>query len=307
MSLKLYCSGKVRDVFEVDTTKLLIVATDRISCFDYVLPTTIPDKGKILTQVSIFWFEYLRDIIDNHLISADLTNPELARFITEEDVDALKNRIMLVKKARRIDIECVVRGYISGSAWKEYQTGQTVCGMKLPAGLKESDRLPKPIFTPATKAESGHDMNISYEQTVDIVGSDVAKFLKEKSIQLYKKATEYAEQQGIIIADTKFEFGFVNLLSLSGEKESKQRKSHLSKIILIDEVCTPDSSRFWDKEKYQPGRPQESFDKQFARNYLEAIDWDKKTPVPALPSEIVEKTRQKYIEAYRRITKKHDI
>ncbi|MDI6641990.1 MAG: phosphoribosylaminoimidazolesuccinocarboxamide synthase [Elusimicrobiota bacterium] len=285
MSLKLFYRGKVRDVFEVDEdkTKLLIVATDRISCFDYVLPTPIPDKGKILTQLSVFWFEYLKDIIDNHLISADIS--VIAKFIRQKGSDEFKDRSMLVKKAKRINVECVVRGYISGSAWREYQNTGFVCAVKLPSGLRESDKLPEPIFTPATKSNTRHDIDISYDRVVDMVGSEVAKFLKEKSLALYNKATSYAEKCNIIIADSKFEFGFVD-----------------DKIILIDEIFTPDSSRFWDKEKYKVGVPQDSYDKQFVRDYLERIGWNKQPPAPELPKEIVDKTREKYFEGYKRIT-----
>lgn len=272
--MKLLYRGKVRDVYEVDNERLLIVATDRISCFDYILPTLIPDKGKILTKISIFWFNYLKDIIENHLISSDT------------DIEEFKGRAMLVKKAKRIDIECIVRGYLSGSAWKEYQQNYCcVCGNKLPLGLKESEKLPYPIFTPSTKATDGkHDINIKEDEAEKIVGCEIVKIIKEKSIMLYEKAAEYALKKGIIIADTKFEFGVA-----------------AGKIILIDEIFTPDSSRFWDKEKYQPGQPQENFDKQFVRNYLEKIKWNKQPPAPELPEEVVRKTREIYLEAERRL------
>ena len=272
--MKLLYRGKVRDVYEVDNERLLVVATDRISCFDYILPTLIPDKGKILTEISIFWFNYLKDIIENHLISSDT------------DIEEFKGRAMLVKKAKRIDIECIVRGYLSGSAWKEYQQNYCcVCGNKLPLGLKESEKLSYPIFTPSTKAPDGkHDVNIKEEEAEKIAGKEIVKIIKEKSIMLYEKAAGYAISKGTIIADTKFEFGVVD-----------------GKIILIDEVFTPDSSRFWNKEKYQPGQPQENFDKQFVRDYLEKIKWNKQPPAPELPEEVVRKTRERYFEAARRL------
>ncbi len=281
-NIPLFFRGKVRDIYNLDD-KLLIISTDRISAFDYVLPTAIPDKGKILNQISVFWFNYLRDIFPNHLITATADEfPEFLRSLREFSV--LCERAMLVKKAQRINVECVVRGYISGSAWREYRENGSVCGIKLPEGLKESDKLSEPLFTPAVKAMSGHDLNISEQQVIDNEGYEVAETIKEKSLELYVKATEYAEEKGIIIADTKFEFGKVE-----------------NEIILIDEVLTPDSSRFWDKEKYEPGRTQESFDKQFVRDYLESIGWNKQPPVPELPPEIVEKTKQKYLEAYHRL------
>ncbi|HCJ66157.1 MAG TPA: phosphoribosylaminoimidazolesuccinocarboxamide synthase [Elusimicrobia bacterium] len=280
--IPLFFRGKVRDIYDLDD-KLLIVATDRISAFDFILPTAIPDKGKILNQISIFWFNYLSDITTNHLITANINEyPEILRTLPEAEI--LRERSMLVKKTKRINVECVVRGYLSGSAWKEYQESGLVCGIKLPGGLRESDKLPEPIFTPAIKAISGHDINISEQQVIDNEGYEVAKILKEKSLELYVKATKYAEEKGIIIADTKFEFGKVE-----------------NEIILIDEVLTPDSSRFWDKEKYKPGRAQESFDKQFVRDYLESINWNKEPPVPELPPEIVEKTKEKYWQAYNRL------
>ena len=278
---KPFYRGKVRDVYEVDKKKLLIVATDRISCFDYILPTPIPGKGKILTRLSVFWFDYVKDIIPNHLITADIN--KYPKPFNEKSIDG---RSMLVHRADRIDIECVARGYLSGSGWKEYKKSGIVSGIKLPAGLRESDKLPEPIFTPSTKADSGHDMNITYEDIVKNKGIDLAKFLKETTIELYTKASKYTETCGIILADTKFEFGVFD-----GKK------------ILIDEIFTPDSSRFWDREKYEPGRPQESFDKQFVRDYLESIKWNKEPPVPELPEEIVKKTQQKYQQSYDRIKK----
>ncbi len=276
--MKLIYQGKVRDVYEVDQDKLLIVATDRISAFDYVLATPIPDKGKILTQISLFWFDYVKDIVDNHLIASTFNPPGM-------DANLFKDRSMLVKKAKRIDLECIVRGYISGSGWKEYQKQGSICGIKLPENLRESDKLPETIFTPSTKAPDGeHDINISEEEAIKIVGKDIFQKVKEKSIAVYEKATHYAETKGIIIADTKFEFGVVD-----------------NKIILIDEMLTPDSSRFWEKQKYTPGKSQDSFDKQFVRDYLEQIKWNKQPPVPSLPDDIVQKTREKYLEAQKRI------
>jgi len=281
--IPLFFRGKVRDIYDLGE-ELLIIATDRISAFDVVLPTPIPDKGRILTQISLFWFNYLKDIVPNHVISGDVEDfpPELSPY-----KEILRDRSMLVKKAKRINIESVVRGYLAGSSWKDYQRERKVCGVDLPKGLKESDRLPNPIFTPATKAQTGnHDINITEKQLIDNEGGEVSLFLKEKSLACYKKASDYALSRGIIIADTKFEFGILN-----------------DKIILIDEVLTPDSSRFWDKDSYEPGKPQLSFDKQFARDYLESLNWDKKPPAPQLPEEIVQKTRQKYEQAYNKLVK----
>lgn len=275
--------GKVRDIYDLGK-ELIIVATDRISAFDVVLPTPIPDKGKILTQISLFWFNYLKDIVPNHLISGDVEDfpSQLSPY-----KEVLKDRSMLVKKAGRINIECVVRGYLAGSSWEDYQRERKVCGIDLPKGLRESDRLPQPIFTPATKAQTGsHDINITEKQLIDNEGEEASLFLKEKSLACYKKANDYALSRGIIIADTKFEFGIIG-----------------DEIILIDEVLTPDSSRFWDKESYQPGKPQLSFDKQFVRDYLESLNWDKNPPAPQLPEEIVQKTREKYQQAYQKLVK----
>jgi len=281
--IPLFFRGKVRDVYDLGK-ELLIVATDRISAFDFVLPTPIPDKGKLLTQISIFWFNYLKDIVPNHLISGDVKDFP-SRLSPYKEI--LRDRSMLVRKAKRINIECVVRGYLAGSSWTDYQRERKVCGIDLPKGLRESDRLPQPIFTPATKAQTGnHDINITEKQLIDNEGEEVSLFLKEKSLVSYKKATDYALSRGIIIADTKFEFGTIN-----------------GNIILIDEVLTPDSSRFWDKESYEPGRPQLSFDKQFVRDYLESINWDKNPPAPELPEEIVKKTREKYHQAYQKLVK----
>lgn len=282
--LRLYKRGKVRDIYEVDNA-LLIVATDRISCFDVVLPDGIPYKGKVLTQISEFWFEFMKDIIDNHIISFDIS-PLRERL--GDAMDILEGRSMLVKKAKPLPIECVVRGYLSGSAWKEYKEAGEVCGIKPPKGLKESDKLPEPIFTPATKEDVGHDINITEAYTRKKIGDRIFDMVKSKSIAVYKKAADYAESKEIIIADTKFEFG------ISGE----------GKIILIDELLTPDSSRFWPKDKHKVGGAQPSFDKQFVRDYLEGLDWDKTPPAPNLPEEIIKKTSQKYLEALKRLTGK---
>ena len=281
---KLFKRGKVRDIYEADG-KLLMVATDRISAFDVVLPNPIPYKGIVLTQMSIFWFEFLSDIVKNHFITSDVNNyPD----IFKENRDQLEFRSMLVLKTEPLPIECVVRGYISGSAWRDYLKTGSICGIKLPAGLKESDKLSEPIFTPATKAVTGHDENITFQKMKDIVGGEVAKRLRDLSIKIYLKAESYARERGIIIADTKFEFG----VDKSGD------------IILIDEVLTPDSSRFWPVESYSPGTSQPSFDKQFVRDYLESIGWDKTPPAPELPDDVVRKTTQKYIEAYKLLTGK---
>lgn len=282
--LKLLKKGKVRDVYELGD-KLLIVATDRISCFDVVLPCGIPRKGEILTAISLFWFAYLKDIIDNHIIYSKVSNypDSLARYSP-----LLRNRSMLVKKASPLPVECIVRGYLSGSGWKEYQEKSSVCGIKLPAGLKESDKLPLPIFTPSTKADMGHDINIDEAAAQELLDKKLFQEVKARSLALYKKAADYAEVKGIIIADTKFEFGISE-----------------GRLILIDEVLTPDSSRFWSRSGYQPGRPQPSFDKQFVRDYLETLDWDKTPPAPELPPEIIEKTKDKYLEAYHIITGKN--
>ncbi len=273
--------GKVRDVYSVDE-RLVIVATDRISAFDYILATGIPDKGKVLTQLSIFWFDFLRDLTPTHFLSANVDQypAPLPQFR-----DQLEGRSMLVKRAEMVQIECVARGYISGSGWKEYRQQGTVCGITLPAGLKESDKLPEPIFTPATKAQTGHDENVSFEHVVSLIGEDLARRLRDLTLNIYHRAAQYAETKGIIIADTKFEFGFAG-----GE------------LVLGDEVLTPDSSRFWPAETYKPGGPQYSFDKQFVRDYLESIHWNKQPPAPALPAEVAAKTSEKYRQAYRVLT-----
>jgi phosphoribosylaminoimidazole-succinocarboxamide synthase len=280
--LQLHASGKVRDVYRIDEDRLLFVATDRISAFDYVLATGIPHKGRVLTQISLFWFDFLKDIVPNHFITADVNQyPEKVK----KYADQLRGRSMLVKRGDMFPVECVVRGYLSGSGWKEYKTSGKVCGIDLPAGLKESDKLPEPIFTPATKESTGHDINISFEQMVKIVDPEQSRRLRDVSLQLYTKAAEYALQKGIIIADTKFEFG----ITPEG-------------ITLADEVLTPDSSRFWPADKYQPGKAQDSFDKQYVRDYLEEIRWNKQPPAPSLPQEVAGKTSEKYVEAYSRLT-----
>jgi len=285
ISLKPFARGKVRDIYDLDD-KLLIVASDRISAFDYVLPTPIPDKGKVLTQISVFWFNFFKASVPNHLLTTDLKK-DLGKILTQKDLEALEGRSMLVKKAKRINIECIIRGYISGSAWKEYKETGKVCEMNVGANLKESDKLSEPIFTPSIKSMSGHDINITEEQVVNNEGAEITKQMKEKSMLLYKKAAEYAEKLGIIIADTKFEFGTID-----------------GKVILIDEALTPDSSRFWERSKYEPGKSQESYDKQYVRDYLESIKWNKQPPVPELPENIVAGTREKYLEAFRKITQK---
>lgn len=280
--LELHASGKVRDVYRVDNERLLFVTTDRISAFDYVLATGIPEKGKVLTQLSLFWFDFLKNIVSNHVISANVAEypAHLKKY-----ADQLRGRSMLVMKADMVAIECVVRGYISGSAWKEYKQSGTVCGIKLPSGLRESDKLPEPIFTPATKAASGHDENISFAEMVKRAGPEPSERLREISLRIYKAAADYAAQRGIIIADTKFEFG-----------------NTPKGLVLADEVLTPDSSRFWPADRYQPGQAQDSFDKQYVRDYLESIHWDKQPPAPALPEDVARRTSEKYVEAYRRLT-----
>jgi len=284
--LKLLKRGKVRDVYEVDDNTLLIVASDRMSAFDVVMDDPIPDKGRILTSLSLFWFKQLGTVVENHVISSDPTEyPGPCRKYQRE----LEGRSMLVRKVEVLPIECVVRGYLAGSGWKEYRESGTVCGVKLPPGLKQCQKLPEPIFTPATKAERGtHDENISFDEAAKIVGRDKATYVRDKSIEIFQKAGDYAKDRGLILADTKFEWG----LTKAG------------KIILIDEVLTPDSSRFWPADKYEAGRDQESFDKQFVRNYLEDICFNKSGPGVELPPDIVEKTSQKYIEAYEHLTGK---
>ena len=280
--LERYASGKVRDLYRVDNERLLFVATDRISAFDYVLATGIPQKGRVLTQLSLFWFEFLKDTVPNHLLTADVDRyPQPLRAYADE----LRGRSMLVVRADMVAIECVVRGYLAGSGWKEYQQNGKVCGIQLPPGLRESDRLPQPIFTPAVKAASGHDENISFEEMAQRAGPRLSEQLRDLSLKIYRKAAEHAAARGIIIADTKFEFG----RTAGG-------------VVLADEVLTPDSSRFWPADSYQPGRSQESFDKQYVRDYLEKIRWNKLPPAPALPPEVAQETSEKYLEAYRRLT-----
>ena len=274
--LKLRGRGKVRDIYDLDD-RLLIVATDRLSAFDVVLPTPIPDKGKVLTQLSLFWFEKLAHIVPHHLITTRNFTGELARYAAQ-----LEGRAMLCRRTEPVPIECVVRGYISGSGWKDYQKSGAICGIPLPQGLRESDKLPEPIFTPSTKAMTGHDENISFEETVKVVGRPLAEKLRETSLAIYKQARDYAAERGIIIADTKFEFGIRDGV-----------------LIWIDEALTPDSSRFWPADQYSPGKAQPSFDKQFVRDYLERIGWNKQPPAPALPFEVVARTSEKYREAYR--------
>jgi phosphoribosylaminoimidazole-succinocarboxamide synthase len=271
--------GKVRDIYDLDD-KLLIVATDRLSAFDVILRTPIPDKGRVLTQLSLFWFELLRDVIPNHVLNATEFPPPF-----DAHREELAGRSMLVRKTQPLPIECVVRGYVSGSGWKDYQATGKICGIALPAGLRESERLPEPIFTPATKAATGHDENISFERAASLVGKERAWQVRAVSLEIYRRAAEYAEPRGILLADTKFEFGILN-----------------DELIWIDEALTPDSSRFWPAAQYRPGGPQPSFDKQFVRDYLESIHWPKTPPGPELPEEVVAATRAKYREAYRILT-----
>ncbi len=281
-NLHLHASGKVRDVYSVGEQQILFVATDRISAFDYILATGIPHKGHVLNEISLFWFDFLADIVPNHLITADVSQyPAEVR----QYADQLRGRSMLVERAKMFPVECVVRGYISGSAWKEYKATGAVSGIQLPKGLKESDALPEPIFTPSTKATSGHDENISFEQMCKIVGVDTASHLRDLTLRIYQKAAAYAGRRGIIIADTKFEFG-------------RTAKG----ITLADEVLTPDSSRFWPADRYAPGRPQDSYDKQYVRDYLEQIHWNKQPPAPALPADVARRTSEKYLEAYFQLT-----
>lgn len=273
--------GKVRDIYDTDD-RLVIVATDRISAFDCIMPTPIPGKGRVLTQMSLFWFDFLKDVTGNHLVTAERADMP-APFCDHAELD---ERTMLVKKAEVFPVECVIRGYLSGSGWKDYRATGKVCGHELPEGLKESARLPEPIFTPATKATTGHDENISFERCAEIVGQETAEELRRRSLEIYNRAADYALQRGIVIADTKFEWGLAD-----GE------------IVLVDEVLTPDSSRFWPKDQYAEGRSQPSFDKQFVRDYLETLDWDKTPPAPPLPDDIVEKTLAKYKQALEILTK----
>ena len=279
--LKLLRRGKVRDVYDLGDM-LLVVATDRISCFDVVLGCAIPEKGNVLTRISLFWFDYLRDIVEHHLLTADVSKYPAS---LEKHKEVLRGRSMLVKKAELLPVECIVRGYLSGSGWKEYQKAGSVCGIKLPRGLKESSKLPDPIFTPSTKADIGHDENINEAKARQIVGDEVFEEIKAKSLALYRKAADYALERGIIIADTKFEFGRFG-----------------DRLILIDEALTPDSSRFWPSAGYAPGKPQPSYDKQFMRDYLESLSWNKTPPAPEVPTEIIAKTSQKYLHALEVLT-----
>jgi len=275
--LKLLKRGKVRDVYDLGE-HLLMVTSDRISAFDVVMPNPVPDKGRILTQISLFWFDIMQPLIENHVVASDVKQyPE----ICQPYADALQGRSMLVKKAQPLPIECIVRGYISGSGWKEYTDSGSVCGIALPEGLKESQQLPEPIFTPSTKAEQGeHDINIDFNAAAGLIGEEKAEKIRDLSVAIYKKGADLADQKGIIIADTKFEFGSVG-----------------DDVILIDEILTPDSSRFWPKESYSPGGPQKSYDKQYLRDYLSTLDWDKKAPGPELPDDVIANTRQKYLDA----------
>jgi phosphoribosylaminoimidazole-succinocarboxamide synthase len=284
-------SGKVRDVYEVDDDRLLMVATDRISAFDCVLPNAIPRKGQVLTRISEFWFDRFSPLVQNHLITADVNQfpAELRQALSERSRAALTGRSMLVYRADVIPFECVARGYLAGSGWKEYQRTGAICGHRLPEGLVEAAKLPQPIFTPATKAEQGHDLNVTIDEMARALGAELTKRLEEISLKIYREAASYAETRGIIICDTKFEFGLRN-----------------GQVILVDEILTPDSSRFWPRHAYSPGKPQPSFDKQFVRDYLETLGWDKRPPAPQLPDKIVEATSAKYLEAYRLLTG-HDL
>ena len=276
-----FSRGKVRDVYTIGD-RLLIIATDRISAFDYILPTGIPEKGRVLTQLSLFWFDFLKDLTPNHLLTANVDEyPEELRQFRNQ----IEGRSMLVKRAEMIQIECVARGYLAGSGWKEYREHGTVCGIRLPAGLRDGDRLPEPIFTPSTKAQSGHDENISFEHACSMVGEELAGRLRDLTVGIYSRAAQYAQTRGVIIADTKFEFGFVG-----------------GQLVLGDEVLTPDSSRFWPAETWRPGGAQFSYDKQYVRDYLESIHWNKQLPAPKLPDEVAAHTSEKYVQAYRALT-----
>jgi phosphoribosylaminoimidazole-succinocarboxamide synthase len=280
--LELHTSGKVRDVYSLDSDHLLFVATDRISAFDYVLGTGIPHKGRVLTQISLFWFDFLKDIVPNHFVTAEVERyPAPIRKYADE----LRGRSMMVRRAEMFPVECVARGYLSGSAWKEYKATGAVCGIQPPPGLRESDQLPEPLFTPATKATTGHDINISFEEMCGLVDPELSRQLRDLTLRIYKKAADYARQRGIVIADTKFEFG-----------QTAQG------ITLADEVLTPDSSRFWPADTYQPGKAQDSYDKQYVRDYLEEIRWNKQPPAPALPQDVARRTSEKYLGAYRQLT-----
>ncbi len=289
---KPFLSGKVRDLYEVGPDKLLFVASDRISAFDHVLGSTIPDKGKVLTQLSLFWFDFLKNIVPNHLVTADVREfpAELQPF-----ADDLRGRSMIVQRARMLPVECVARGYLSGSGWKDYLRTGRVCGIPLPGGLRESDRLPQPIFTPAAKNHTGHDENISFDNVIDLIGGSRALRLRTLTLAIYTQAAAYAETKGLILADTKFEFGFIPI----GEDDEL--------LVLADEVLTPDSSRYWLASGYAPGGAQPSFDKQFVRDYLERIHWNKQPPAPSLPDDVVDETRAKYLQAFTLLTGKPEL
>lgn len=283
IQLPLFIKGKVRNVYDLGD-KLLIIVTDRISAFDVVFPNLIPNKGRVLNSISEFWFNYTEDVVGNHMITTDVSlYPEGLSQFGEE----LEGRSMLVKKVKMAEAECIVRGYLEGSGLKDYMKTGSICGIKLPAGLKQAQKLPEPIFTPSTKASEGHDENVSFGELADRIGTELAQKLRDTSIALYNKASKYAESKGLILADTKFEFGIIN-----------------SELVVADEMFTPDSSRYWDMNEYEPGRPQKSFDKQYLRDYLESVTWDKKPPAPELPEEVIRKTEGKYLEAYERITGK---
>ncbi|NLB78505.1 MAG: phosphoribosylaminoimidazolesuccinocarboxamide synthase [Clostridiaceae bacterium] len=284
IDLPVFIKGKVRDVYEVGNDKLLMIVTDRISAFDVVFDDLIPDKGCMLNGISEFWFDFCKDIIGNHVITTDVSEYPMGLSKFKEE---LQGRSMLVRRVKMVEAECIVRGYLEGSGLKDYKATGKISGIKLPEGLKQADKLPEPIFTPSTKASEGHDMNVSYEYVKEQIGEELASALKEKTVSLYKKAEEYALGRGIILADTKFEFGMLD-----------------GKLVIADEMFTPDSSRFWELSDYKPGRAQKSFDKQYLREYLESLDWDKNPPAPRLPKEVIEKTRAKYVEAYERITGK---
>lgn len=284
IQLPVFIKGKVRDVYEVGDDMLLMIATDRISAFDVVFDDLIPNKGKVLNSLSAFWFEYCSDIIGNHLVTTDVSEYPMGLSKFKEE---LQGRSMLVRKLKMVEAECIVRGYLEGSGLKDYKATGEISGIKLPPGLRQADKLPEPIFTPSTKASEGHDMNVTFEYVEKKIGKELAAELKEKSLALYRKASEYALSRGIILADSKFEFGILD-----------------GKLVVADELFTPDSSRFWELADYKPGQPQKSFDKQYLREYLETLDWNKQPPAPKLPREVIEKTEKKYIEAYERITGK---
>jgi phosphoribosylaminoimidazole-succinocarboxamide synthase len=287
LPLPLVGRGKVRDIYAVGNDQLLIVTTDRLSAFDVVLPNPIPYKGKVLNQISVFCFNFFKDLLPNHFLTADVARMDLPKEIVKEQTWQIEGRSMLVRRAKPLPIECVVRGYVAGSAWKDYQTTGAVCGHVLPEGLRQCEKLVKPIFTPATKETQGHDINIDFEEVVKRVGRQTAERLRDLSIEIYQKGAAYAEEHGILIADTKFEFGLWN-----------------KDLILIDEVLTPDSSRFWPKDKYEPGHDQPSFDKQIVRNYLLEIQWNQKPPAPELPVEVIEQTTHAYLDVFKRLTGK---